>query len=88
MKYFSIEKGVLCEKSRVVINSSEYRIFEIKRRYQISANEDQTTFLIDVGMDENHRSIIICNDMGELLHALALVRSAFPTTPKVQKSKS
>lgn len=88
MKYFVIESGILREKSRVVIDPSEYRVFEVKRRYQILANEKQTQFLIDVGLDENHRSTIVCTDMGELLHALALVRGAFPTTPRVQKSKS
>lgn len=88
MKYFVIESGILCEKLRVVIDTSKYRVFEIKRRYQISANDNHTKFLVDVGLDEDHRSTIICSDMGELLHALVLVRSAFPTTPKVQKSKS
>ena len=88
MTYFVIESGVLRKKQRAVIIESDYRVFEIKRRYEVLVNENHTKFLIAVGLDEAHRSTIICNDMGELLHALALVRNAFPTTTKVKKSKS
>jgi len=79
-RYYDVTDGVLVSTTSCVeIDRSEYTVVEVARRFTVLQHKDGTTFLIDVGYRDNERTTIMCRRWGELIHALALVRTAFPT---------
>jgi len=50
------------------------------QRYAVSSNDAHTRFTIDFGVNHaNFRSRIVCENAADMLQALALVRTAFPS---------
>ena len=66
------------------IDLAQYAVIECRRRFVVLQNKSGDKFLIHVGYRDNQRSTIVCDNMGELITALALVRTAFPA--KVKKT--
>lgn len=78
-RYLSVEKGVLTPKnSKTEIDTSKYKLVDGQRRFIVSQHTEDGSFLIDVGFRDTDRVTIVCDNMGELLHALAIVQTAFP----------
>lgn len=83
MRYLTIENGILRPKTgKTEIDTAKYRVVEEQRRFSVSQDDQGSKFLIDVGFRENNRVTIVCESMVDLIHALALVRAAFPATKK------
>lgn len=75
--HYVIENGTLRQAPRgSEINSADFVELVDAQRYKVSADKQHNKFVIDFGFHEEMRSQIICNDRGEMLHALALVRQA------------
>ncbi len=80
MRKFTLNNAVL--QVRTDLDDSEftsYKIIEERRRFSVFQNAKGNKFFIRVGYRDNQRSDIICKDVGELVIALAIVRTAFPT---------
>lgn len=78
MRYLTVdENGRLRQKTqRSEIDSSQYKIREDTKRYQVS--QAGSKYLIDFGYEAESRTTIVCDDPIQFLHAIAFVRAAFP----------
>lgn len=82
LERYELRNGVLVLAFPIHIDFSKAIVLEDHKRYKVLTNKDHTYFCILVGFDEEHRQVIFCHNMGELIHALALVRTAFPAKCK------
>lgn len=81
MEGFSVNNTVL-QLDMIHPDLNEYEVIEERRRFSVLQNKNGRKFLIQVGYRDNQRSTIVCDNMGELVTALALVRTAFPNRQK------
>lgn len=80
-KYFGLsEDNILLPLTNVEINTADYTIVEDANRWQVSEHRNGFQFLIDFGYRENTRSTIICNDAGQMVHAMILIKQALGGT--------
>lgn len=82
MREFIVDNTVFQPTFQSGIDLSEYEVIEERRRFSVLQNKKGDKFLIQVGYRENQRSTVVCKSMGELVTALALVRTAFPNSQK------
>ena len=78
--YFKVEDSKLRKTTNVEIDCTKYRMIAFHDLYDVYITKTSPhKFLIDFGLTskENGRDTIICNDIGELITALRLVRQAF-----------
>jgi hypothetical protein len=81
VRYFGFDVGttkLIAVRKHVTIDSTQYHVVEERQHFTVCENEHGNSWLIDFGYREDARRTIICNDAGELLAALNLVRAAFP----------
>ncbi len=76
--YFKVENGVLVPAPRgLEIDTSKYKMQIDRPHFRLSANKQHNSFLILFGIDHFKQNTVVCDNAGEMLHALALIKTAF-----------
>jgi len=76
--YFKVDNGILAPAKRgIEIDTSKYKVQINSKHFQLSADDQHHNFLIDFGISQSKRNTVICDNAGEMLHILALIKMAF-----------